>query len=390
MRLDGVRVLDLTRLLPGPYATQLLRDMGAEVIKVEDPEVGDYARFLEPLGPDGVGGIFSMVNRGKKSVTLNLKKKRGKEIFYDLVGDADVVIEQFRPGVAERLGVDYDSLQNYNSEIVYCSLSGYGQTGPYRDRAGHDLNYIGFAGLLDLTRKNDDDPPVIPGYPIADMSGGMFAAFSVVSALLERELGNSEGRYIDVSMTDVILSLSQAVAPMAMAGDEPRPGETPLTGKYACYNVYETADSRYVTLAALEPKFWEEFCTAVNREDLIDKHLSDDPETRQRVKEEVAGIFAEKTREEWEEILGDKDVCFGPVNTLNEAFENPQIRSRNMIKEVEEALPKIGFPAQFPFDKAKDEYEDAIPDMGEHTREVLKDQGLTHREIERLSDEGVI
>src|SRR6056297_3088540 len=255
MRLDGIRVLDLSRLLPGPYATQLLADAGAEVIKIEDTDAGDYARVMPPYTDDGVGAIFDAINRGKRSVALDLKSDEGREAFLTLAESADVVFEQFRPGVVDRPGVDYESVRARNENVVYCSLSGFGQTGPHADRVGHDLNYVGMAGLLDMTRADEDSPPQIPGYPVGDMAGGLFAAFSIVGALLSRELGNTGGEYVDVAMTDVVASFSQSIAYDALAGEEPRPGETALTGDGPWYDIYECADGRYVTIAALEPKF---------------------------------------------------------------------------------------------------------------------------------------
>jgi crotonobetainyl-CoA:carnitine CoA-transferase CaiB-like acyl-CoA transferase len=206
MDLDGIRVLDLTQLLPGPYGTQLLADMGAEVVKVEPPR-GDPARLVRAQ-PGWSGYVFSAVNADKKSVALDLKQAAGREAFYDLVGDADVVFEQFRPGVADRLGIDHETLAAHNEEVVYCSLTGYGQAGPYRDRAGHDLNYVGFAGLADMTR-DADGAPTPPGYPIADMTGGLMAVTSILGALLSRELGNTGGTRIDLSMTDAVLAYAQ-------------------------------------------------------------------------------------------------------------------------------------------------------------------------------------
>lgn len=389
MRLDGVRVLDLTRLLPGPYGTQLLADLGADVLKIEDPEIGDYARHLEGMKtPSGVAPTYDVVNRGKRSMTLNLKHDEGQAVFYRLAEDADVVFEQFRPGVVDRLGVDYDSVCEHNQDIVYCSLSGFGQGGPYRHRVGHDLNYIGYAGLLDMTRPRPDAAPTMVGYPIADMVGGVFSAFSIVSALLERELGDGGGEYIDVSMTDTVLSLAQPLAAEAMLGVNPRPGETRLTGKYACYNVYATADDRYVTLAALEPKFWEAFCRAVGLEHHIEDHLAEDAATRSRVKEAVAGVFREKTSGEWEDELGQQDVMFGLVKSVPEALDDPQIQARGIIEDHEEQLSRVRFPAVTT--EGIDRIEGPVAEMGEHTEEVLRNHGYSTEEITELQNAGTI
>jgi crotonobetainyl-CoA:carnitine CoA-transferase CaiB-like acyl-CoA transferase len=388
MRLDGVRILDLSRLLPGPYATQLLADLGADVIKVEDTGMGDYARDLPPLTDRGVGRIFDAVNRGKRSVAIDLKADRGKEAFYHLVAEADVVFEQFRPSVAERLGVEYETLVEYNADLVYCSLSGYGQTGPYADRVGHDLNYVGVAGLLDMTRESPDEAPRIPGYPIADMAGGLFAAFAVVGALASRALGNTEGEYVDVAMTDVVVSLSQAVTADAIADESPRPGETALTGRDPWYDVYETGDGRYLTLAALEPKFWQTFCEAIDREDLVDAHLTQDPAERQALRDELTTLFAQRPRAEWLDELADLETMLGPVHTPLELLSDPQIEARDLLVDPDEAPPRIGFPAHQ--SAAPSNGDESVPGRGEHTDAILEEAGLSSERIETLREAGVI
>jgi crotonobetainyl-CoA:carnitine CoA-transferase CaiB-like acyl-CoA transferase len=388
MRLDGVRVLDLTRLLPGPYATQLLADAGADVIKIEDTDAGDYTRHMPPTTRDGVGTVFDAVNRGKRSVAIDLKSEAGREVFYGLTEGADVVIESFRPGVTERLGVDYATLSEYHEELVYCSLTGYGQNGPYADRVGHDLNYIGLAGLLDMTRDDADEKPRVPGYQIADMAGGLLAAFGICSALLSRELGNTGGEYLDVSMTDAVVSFSQAIASEALTGEDPRPGETALTGGYPWYDVYEAADGTYVTLGALEPKFWRSFCEAVDRPDLADYHMTEDPVELRALREELDGIFADRTREEWVEVLSDVDAAVGGVYTPAEAFEHPQIEARGYVERTEDAAPRVGLPlcgSEIP-DSARAE----SPGHGEHTERVLREAGLCEDDIEKLRGDSVI
>ena len=388
MRLDGVRVLDLTRLLPGPYATQLLADAGADVVKVEDTGAGDYARHMPPVTDDGVGAVFDAVNRGKRSVAIDLKDGDGRAAFYELVADADVVIEGFRPGVADRLGIDYETLTDHRPDLVYCSLTGYGQAGPYADRAGHDLNYIGLAGLLDMTRQSDEEAPRIPGYQVADMAGGLLAAFSVCSALLSRELGNTEGEYLDVALTDAVLSLSQALAPEALGGDEPRPGETPLTGQYPWYDVYETKDGKYVTLGALEPQFWSAFCEAIDRADLTDKHMTGDPAEREALREELAEIFQSRTRDEWVEAMADVDAAVDAVYTPAETVEHPQIEARGYVERPADAPPRVGLPVCG--SAVSRGNVGSAPGHGEHTDAVLSAAGLEADDIERLRDIGAI
>jgi len=392
MDLDGIRVLDLTQLLPGPYGTQLLADMGTEVVKVEPPQ-GDPARLVRAQ-PGWSGYVFSAVNADKKSITLDLKQEAGRKAFYGLVADADVVFEQFRPGVADRLGIDYETLATHNEDIVYCSLTGYGQAGPYRDRAGHDLNYVGFAGLADMTRDDPDDAPTPPGYPIADMTGGLMAVTSILGAVLSRELGNTGGTRIDLSMTDAVLSYAQLEVAMADDGLDPRPGETPVSGAFPWYDVYETADGRYVTLAALEPRFWETFCEALDRPDLVEYHMTQDDDERAWVREELADLFADHTRAEWEDRLGTiDDAMFGLVNTPAEAVEDPHLRERGIFAETDAGHRRVRFPART--ETAGDDAGDAgstgtLPTLGEHTDELLAECGFDADEIARLREENVV
>ncbi|MEF8791098.1 MAG: CaiB/BaiF CoA-transferase family protein [Haloarculaceae archaeon] len=397
MRLDDVRVVDLTTLLPGPYGTQLLADLGADVVKVEPVDSGDNARYTPPLTGDGHGALFDAVNRGKRSVALDLKDERGREALYELVATADAFVEQFRPGVVDRLGVDYDTLREHNPDLVYCSLSGYGQSGPKSGKAAHDLNYIGLAGLLDMTRESDEVKPQMPGYPIADMAGGVFAAFSIVCALLSRELGGGtdgngrrdtgSGEYVDCSLTDPVLSFSQSVAPLALSGEDPRPGETALTGGYPWYDVYECADGRYVTIAALEPGFWRGFCEAVDREDLLEYHMTEDEAELAALREELEALFASRTRDEWVEAIGDADATVDGVYTPAEAFEHPQVEAMEIVEEREGSLPRVGFPARgegIPEGPLGD-----APGHGEHTAELLREVGLPEGTVDGLVEAGV-
>ncbi|MFH5801271.1 CaiB/BaiF CoA transferase family protein [Haladaptatus sp. CMAA 1911] len=387
MRLDDVRVLDCSRLLPGPYATQLLADLGATVVKIEEPGRGDYARSMEPIGESGFGEIFEAVNRGKRSVSLDLSDDAGREAFYGLVETADVVFETFRPGVTERLGIDYETLTEYNENLVYVSLSGYGQTGPNASRAGHDLNYAGLTGLLDMTRPDEDSKPTIPGYPMVDMASGLFAAFGIVSALLSREHGTS-GTYLDVAMTDVILSFAQVFASGALAGTTPRPGRTMLTGQFPCYDIYRTADDRYLTVAALEPKFWEALCSAVGHPELVDRHLSDDSAVRTAVRDTLCGVFEEKSMAEWLDELNDVDTAVGGVYTVSEAFNHEQAHARGMAVKSDDETgnvpPRIGFPV---FNPNGPSVPMQFPKHGEHTESILREAGISADTIVGLTQE---
>jgi len=383
MDLQNIRVLDLTRLLPGPFASQLLTDLGAEVIKVEDPKVGDYAREVDPQ-IDGMSVGFAMVNRGKKAITLDLKTDEGKGVFYGLVEEADVVFEQFRPGVVDRLGIDYEDLQEYNEDIVYCSLSGYGQSGPCRDWVGHDLNYVGLAGLLDMTRKTRTADPVIPGYPVADMVGGLFAAFGILGAVAAGDHENG-GRYLDVAMADAVLSLSHAVTARALVGEDPRPRETALTGQFPWYGVYRTADDRFITFAANESKFWEEFCRTIDRKDLVEYHLTENKAELAALREQLTEEFLSRTSAEWEELADENNIMVAPVRTPREAVDDRHFRDRGMV--LEGTYPRLNVPILA--DGLRGETTPP-PRQGEHTDQILKTHGLSEERIEELRQDDVL
>jgi crotonobetainyl-CoA:carnitine CoA-transferase CaiB-like acyl-CoA transferase len=385
VQLDGVRVVDLTTLLPGPYATQLLADAGAEVIKVERPGTGDEARAMAAAGaPD----VFSAVNRGKRSVALDLSTDGGREAFAAVAADADVVIEGFRPGVVDRLGVDYEAVREYNPGVVYCSLTGYGATGPHRDRAGHDLNYAAMAGLVDATRSRRGDP-AIPGVPVADLAGGLFVAFSILGALLSRELGDGTGEYVDVAMTDVLLSFSQPLAADALAGGDPTGRESHLTGRFPCYDLYATADGGHVALAALEPRFWRAFCEAVDRPDLVDRHLSPDPEVRAALRAELDAVFGARPREEWAAFGADHgEAMVTPVRSVREAVESDHAAARGILRgEDSPAGPRVGFPA---IPSGGLDPDETVPELGEHTGDVLRAAGYDDAALDRLRAAGAI
>jgi len=379
-------MLDLSRLLPGPYASLLLADLGMEVLKIEDLEMGDYLRKIGPARKED-SFYFLAVNRNKKSMTLNLKVQEGKEIFFKLIATYDVVLESFRPGVMDRLGIGYEELKKRNPRIVLCSLSGYGQDGPYCERSGHDINYIGLGGVLELIGEKDK-APVIPSVQIADLgAGGMMSAIAVLAAIIHREK-TGEGQHLDVSMLDGVVSwLSIHAGKYLMDGELPQRGEMFLTGRYACYHVYETKDERYMSLGALEPKFWKNFCQAIGREDLISKQYIEG-EDRNRVIEEVQKILRTKTQKEWVDVFKNADACCEPILNLEEVFHHPHVLHRQMVKEiahpVEGKVPAVGNPiksSQYPF-----ETQAPSPRYGEHTIEVLKAVGYSEKEIKHFKE----
>jgi crotonobetainyl-CoA:carnitine CoA-transferase CaiB-like acyl-CoA transferase len=384
--LQGIRVLDLSRMLPGPYCSMMLADLGAEVIKVEEPTIGDPTRHSPPI-VDGRSVPFAQVNRNKKSIGIDLKQAEGRDIFLKLASTADVVLEQFRPGVVERLGVGYAAVAELNPRIIYCSLTGFGQDGPHRDRSGHDLNYLALSGVLGLTT-DERGKPVIPGVQVADLAGAMIAGFAILAALMARNRTN-HGQYVDVSMFDVMLSMLPIPAAHHFAGKTiPVGGKYVLSGQYPFYNVYETSDGSYMTLGALEPKFWANFCRKVGREDLIARQY-DSGEQRDNLFETVRGVFKSKTRAEWVELMRDADCCCEPVLSMSEAFAHPQTLEREMARRADGAtFDQLGFAYKMSQTPPRDA--SSAPGLGEQTDELLAELGISDNERALLRNAGVI
>lgn len=392
--LEGVRVLDLSRLLPGPFCSLLLADFGAEVVKVEDMGMGDYARwsppFYEGAEDTAKGALFLGLNRNKSSIRLNLKDERGREVLLRLVQDADVVLESFRPGVLDRLGVGYERMREVNRGIVYCAITGYGLDGPLRDRSGHDMNYLGLVGLLGLTGEADG-PPVQAAGQIADVGGGgLMAAFGILAALRERDR-SGEGQVVDVSMADGALSwLAMTAANYLADGEVPRRGHIPLGGMFVCYRPYACADG-HVTFGALEPKFFRNFCRGVGREDLIEHQFQSPGSDAHR---ELEAIFAARTREEWAAFASEHDCCLEPVLELDEVLESDLVREREMVVEIEQPgadrpVRQLGVPVKLSRTPG-DPRRLPGPGLGEHTAAVLRDAGYTDEQIAELTEAGAI
>lgn len=379
--LGGVRVLDLTRLLPGNYCTLLLADLGADVVKVEERGRGDYIRWAPPLVA-GQGAVHHALNRGKRSMVLDLKSPEGPAVLRRLVASADVLVESFRPGVMARLGAAYATLAEVNPRLVYCALTGYGQDGPYRGRAGHDIDYIGYAGILGASLDRGG-APVLPAVQVGDFGGGMAAAFGIVAGLREAAV-TGRGRFVDVAMLDVAVSWTVVLLASTLAtGTVPVKGA--LSGGLACYRTYRCADGRHVAVGALEPQFWRTLCERLGVPDLVDRHLAPPPE-QDRVAARLADVFIRRTRDEWVAELADVEACVAPVNDMAEASRDPQVRSRDMVAEVDGrpvgpgAAVKVGHPpAARP-----------APGLGEHTGEVLGEAGFSGTDVEDLRARGVV
>jgi crotonobetainyl-CoA:carnitine CoA-transferase CaiB-like acyl-CoA transferase len=379
--LHGIRALDLTRLLPGPYAGHLLVELGADVIKVEAPAEGDGARATEPFAEGRAIG-FAAINAGKRSIALNLKDPAGREALLRLVDTADILLEGFRPGTLARLGLGYDTLQQRNTRLIICALTGYGQDGPYRQRAGHDLNYLGYAGLLEHLARPGAAPHV-PGVQLADVAGGaLMAVIGMLAALVARGV-SGRGQVVDVAMLDGCMALAPRDLAFAARGvGEADPGVGRLHGALPCYNVYATADDRSVTLAALEPKFWRVFCQRVSRPDLEPLHTPRTDAERDSAIGELAALFRTRTRDEWLALLADTDSCVGPVNTLAEALADPQVRARGMLAEGTDGAPRIRSVPRMGVMPPR--ALGPAPELGEHTAGVLAEAGYTPAEIATL------
>jgi crotonobetainyl-CoA:carnitine CoA-transferase CaiB-like acyl-CoA transferase len=327
--LAGLRVLDLSRLLPGGYATLVLADLGADVLKVEEPGKGDYLRWMPPYAATGEGAMHLALNRGKRSLTLNLKLSQGRDLLRRLVRDADVLVESFRPGVMDRLGVGWEVLSRDNPRLVYVAISGYGADGPYADRAGHDINYLGYAGALSFSG-HPSTGPWQPGVQVGDLGGGGLPAVVAILVALRVRDATGEGQHCDVSMTDGVLSwLTLAAGAYAATGVPPRVGAETLNGGFACYGVYACADGRHVTVGALEPQFFATLCRVLGVEELVPLQL--DPARQPELRARLEAVFATRTRDEWLADLVPADCCVGPVNDLAEAFADPQVRARSMV-----------------------------------------------------------
>ena len=375
--LQDIKVLDLSRFLPGPICTLLLADFGADVIMVEQESGSGLGKRRTKF----------YIFRNKKSITLDLNSNTGREIFYRLAKTADVIVEGFRPGVVERLGIDYPRIRKINKGIIYCSISGFGQNGPYRDRASHDINCVALAGLLSVTGRKGQGPG-IPGTQIGDVGAGILGAFSILVALFAREkIG--EGQYIDISMMDSAIALNPvSFFEYFLKGKVFEQGGYRLLGCFPCYNIYKTKDGKYITIGALEPQFWARLCHKLNRQDLIEKQH----EVSDNIFNEVQRVFLSKTQTEWNDLLESEDVCYAPVLNLQETIQDLQARSRDMFIDNpapgKRRIKEIGIAPKLSLTPGS--IRRPSPAIGQDTEEVLKEIGIQPQEILELRSEGVI
>ena len=388
MPLEGIKVLDLSRLAPGPYCTMILGDLGADILKVEGPREG---RLATVMAIEERAIAYNALERNKRSIVLNLKLEPARKIFYQLAEKADVIVEGFRPGVVKRLGVDYDTIKEINPRLIYCSLTGYGQDGPYSNLVGHDVNYISIGGALGIMGI-PGGAPTIPSNIVADFAGGgTNAAVGILAALIARDK-TGKGQYVDIGMADGVVSLMSMPLSRYFETDEvPARGNELLTGGEPFYSVYEAKDGKYVSIGCLEPWFYENLCRALGREDFI-SHQAAVGEKKDEIFSAFREIFRTKTRDEWFDYLSQWDICVGKVYTLDELSNDPQLIHRKMILELDH--PELGKVKQPGISLKLSQTPGSIrsfgPAMGQHTEEVMLDLGYSKERIEELRKEGTI
>ena len=400
--LDKITILDLSRMLPGPYCTMILSDLGAEVIRVENPK--DPMSNLPPFFQKGKyfeSGFNAVLMRNKRSITLNLKTDEAKNIFYELVKKADVVFDTFRPKVMKKLGIDYTTLSSINPSIICCSMTGYGQYGPYEQKAGHDINYIGISGILDATRernvfgKEDQErPPIVPGLSPADIGGALIAAIGILSAVIEREQNpERKGQFVDISMTDSVFFFQPIVAATKFVRDQSgKKGWGVGSGSGSpYYGVYRTKDNKYLAIGAIEAKFWHALCEGLGRKDLKKKQYLRGEENEKVIKE-VQNEFLKKTQEEWLKVFENYDTCISPVKNFWEACEDPQILARNMIVKMNH--PILGevqnLASPIKLSRTPTKIRSFAPKIGQNTEEILKTLNYTDEDILNLRKNKIV
>ncbi len=390
LALEGIKILDLTKAAPGPHCTMILGDLGAEITKVEAPP--GASRLQPRAAGEAVRRrvAFQANRRNSKSIGLNLKTEKARQIFYKLVETADVVAEEFRPGVAKRLGIGYDTLSKINPRIIYCSITSYGQNGPYRDAIAHDINSIAMAGALDLIGERGGWP-AIPLNFLADLGGaGMSAAIGILAAIIARSK-TGRGQHVDISMLDtVILLLAMHAVPYFCDNVPPKRGDRHGLEARPYYNIYETKDGKYITIGNIEPYIWEHFCREIGHEELIP--IQEDTSKWKELRSSLEKIFITKTRDEWWELLWQKGVFVGKLNTMAETFVDPHVLHRQMVVELEH--PKFGKVKQvgvgIKLSDTPGKVRSLPPMLGEQTEEILLGLGYSKESIKQLYEEKVV
>ncbi|MEM7114214.1 MAG: CaiB/BaiF CoA-transferase family protein [Chloroflexota bacterium] len=392
--LANLKILDFSTLLPGPYATMMLADLGAEVLRIEAPGRPDLTKLLPPFDEDGISAGHGTLNRSKRSLGLNLKAPGSTEIVKKLIVDQgyDIVVEQSRPGVMDRLGVGYETLKEACPHLIFCSLTGYGQDGPYRDRAGHDLNYLALSGMLSYHgRKGEGAPPPMPTQ-VADIGAGSLHLVIGLLSTVIRRTATGEGGHVDISMHDGSLAWNSMAASAAIVGDaSPSREETTLNGG-TFYDLYETADGGLLSVGSLEPKFWQQFCHAIGRDDLFPMGLNFEVAHQQSFKGEIRAAIGQKTLAEWTEIFANYDACVEPVLSIQEALDHPHTQARNMVVEVPRPSgtmqQQIGMPIKI--SNHEPEYKHVGVELGANTAVILTELGYSDAEIAQLEADGVV
>lgn len=401
--LEKIKVIDLTRLAPGPYCTMFLADLGAQVLRVEEFGALTGRRAEQAKGatvstggasamPDDIGFVdphspFNALNRNKQSIGLNLKNDSAKEVFYKLVKEADVVVEEFRPGVSKRLGIDYDTLKEINPRIIYCAITGFGQESPYRDVVGHDVNYVSMAGALSIMGKKGE-PPMIPANILADYAGSIQAAYGILAAIIAREQ-TGKGQFIDMALTDSVVSMIGHMLSWSFAkGRVPGLGDHVTCGAYPFYNVYEAKDGKFVSIGCMEPWFYAGLCRALGREDFIPYQFTEDQDKRKEIHDTFRDIFLTKTRDEWFDTLPKNEVCVGKVYSFDELAGDPHMKAREMIVEMPDNIKQVGVSVKL--SDTPGQIRTLGPKLGEHTEEVLLGLGYSEDQIKELEEAGAV
>jgi crotonobetainyl-CoA:carnitine CoA-transferase CaiB-like acyl-CoA transferase len=388
--LENLKILDFTTLVPGPFATMMLADMGADVLRVESPNRPDMVRAMGPYA-DGTSTGHGLLNRNKRSIGLDLKKPEAVAIAKNLVAQYDIVIEQFRPGVMERFGLGYEQLSAINAGLIYCSITGYGQTGPLRDRAGHDNNYLSLSGLNGYSGRQGERTPIM-GVPIADLAGGSLHGVIGILAAVNQRHHSGEGQHVDISMTDSMFAMNSLFGSGYLAADQqPVSGGTNLNGG-SFYDYYRTADDRHLSIGSLEPQFFQKLCATLGDNTLLELGNPMDAEAQTKLRQKIESIIEQKPLADWVEIFKDKDCCVEPVLTFAEACASEQIIARDMIVDLKThdggQQQQIGSPIKF--SKSTPKYDSIGAVLGQHSEQVLKEIGMDQASIQAARDAGAL